>query len=97
METGVGTFLITMNDVFLISETMSIGFLIDDVMAGSDIQPVPTKWHEPAETAVAVKMAGDAAIMSDTECPGCEYRLHDLQMLQFPLTSYELMICKDNC
>ena len=96
-EIGVGAFLVTRDEIFLISETMNIDFLMDDFLTGTDILPVPTKWHDPPEIAVAVKMAGNAAIVSDREHPGCEYKLHELQMLQFPLTDLEVETCVENC
>jgi len=96
-EIGVGTFLITMSDVFLISETMNIGFLYDDFLAGTDVQLIPTKWYDPDEMDVALSIVKNARIVSDTYRPGCDYRLHELQMLQYPLTDLEVEISKENC
>jgi antitoxin VapB len=88
-QEGVGTFVVTGDRLYLVAQVMDGQRLLDEELAGMEIEPVPLRWYEGPRIRKAVKIAGEVPA-ADVPAEGAKYILSDLYSLQYPLTDNEI-------
>jgi len=89
-EVGFGLLLIEPHAIKLVAQTMDGPRIMDDELAGLDVEYVPLRWHEPAREETAAKLLEGKKVLADCPVPGAELAPGALYPLHYPLTDKEL-------
>lgn len=88
-QEGVGAFVVTKERLYLVAQVMDGQRLLDEELAGMEVDYVPLHWYEGSRIGKAVEIAGKASA-ADVPADGARYILPDVYSLQYPLTENEI-------
>jgi len=86
---GAGVLLITLQRIYLAAQYMDCARIMDDELAGLEVEPVSVFWHEDPPAVRAVKLT-PGRVVSDIPCPGCDARPDEIRALHLPYTQWDI-------
>lgn len=89
-DVGYGLLAVTMDQVFLVAQTMDADRIYDDELAGLDVEVVSLKWFEETREQKAMSLLKGRRVVSDLPIPGADYRFDDFVALHTPYTPWEI-------
>lgn len=89
-EEGVGTLVISPNDVVCIAKHMDSDRIGDDELQGLPIERKTIYWYDGSSQEAAMKLT-KGRVVSDTDIPGADNRWYDILGLHYPLTENEVI------
>lgn len=93
-EQGFGILVITMRRAFLVAQLMDGPRLMDEELAGIDVEPVILRWCEEEKGDKARSLAGPGRIASDIPLAGTELMQKEIALLHYPLLPNEIERCR---
>lgn len=88
-EEGYGIFVVTPDSFYMIAQVMDGLRIMEEELAGMDVEYVPLRWFEESILDRAIQIAGRNPVL-DVAAGSFAERLCDIYDLHFPLTEWEM-------
>ena len=94
---GCALLVITKGQSYLVAAKMDGQRIIDEEIAGFDIEPVIIKWYEPGLSVKVAEIIKGKRTISDISVDGADVNVAEIYDLHYPLTDIEISSLKENC
>lgn len=89
-EYGFSILVITLKGKYLVSQVMDGKRVVEEELAGMDIEYVPLHWYEQSREEKALELVRGMRVVSDMPLPGVDYRPKEIYRLHYPLIDSEI-------
>lgn len=89
-EYGFSILVITQDSKYLVSQVMDGNRVMEEELAGMDIEYVPLRWYEQSREDKALELVQGERIISDMQLDKADYQPGEIYKLHYPLTDNEI-------
>ncbi len=93
-ENGFGILVVTGEKTYLVAQTMDGPRIMDEELAGMDVEPVFLRWYEESREEKAASLVTPGRALCDIPVPGAKLAPKEITALHYPLTEREIERCR---
>lgn len=89
-ENGFGLLVMAHGTTWLVAHVMDCNRIMEEELAGLDVQPVPVRWYEESLLDRAMALVKGQSVLADIPAYGATYDPAAVYSLHYPLTASEI-------
>jgi len=93
-ENGFSILVITASSVYHVAQIMDGPRILDEELAGLDVEPVFLRWYENSREQRAAQIVKGLRAVSDVPIEGADCLPKEIARLHYPLTGFEIERCR---